>query len=193
MHQTFSFHHYFAGNTGVYVKMTAKRVPVVSLQLNLNRFVLNTREIFKRRHFKGELSNWSSRNSGERERKPHGDCFLGITLVLKDSVGLFASVGLCVFYCDCQRWHTTEKIWILVTGAKCSCKLIGFFFAKEWSVGYVYYLGISIKGDNLCLTRFQRFKDCQLNFGVLKTDVTTNAFSRECTFFFYLSWLNNCP
>lgn len=66
MHQTFSFHHYFAGNTGVYVKMTAKRVPVVSLQLNLNWFVLNTREIFKRYHFKGELSNWSWRNSGER-------------------------------------------------------------------------------------------------------------------------------
>lgn len=66
MHQTFPFHHYFAGNTGVYVKMTTKRVPAVSLQLNLNWFVLNTREIFKRCHFKGELSNWSSRNSGER-------------------------------------------------------------------------------------------------------------------------------
>lgn len=53
-------------------------------------------------------------------------------------------------------------------------------------MGYVYYLGISIKRDNLCLTRFQRFKDCQLNFGVLKTGVTTNTFSRECTFFFFI-------
>lgn len=54
-------------------------------------------------------------------------------------------------------------------------------------MGYVYYLGISIKRDNLCLTHFQHFRECQLNFKMLKTDVTTNAFSRVYFFFFIMA------